>query len=34
MVIRDVQTTDCAPVSSEFGAYGAIKSLWISENVT
>lgn len=33
MVIRDMQTTECLSVSIEFATYGAIKSLWISENV-
>lgn len=34
MVIRKMQTTDYTSVSSEFAAYGAIKSLWINENLT
>lgn len=34
MVIRKMQTTDYTSVNSEFAAYGAIKSLWINENLT
>lgn len=34
MVIRKMQTTDYTSVSSEFAAYGVIKSLWINENLT
>lgn len=34
MVIRKMQTTDYTVVSSEFATYGAIKSLWINEDLT
>lgn len=34
MVIRKMQTTDYSSVNSEFAICGAIKSLWINENLT
>lgn len=34
MVIRKMQTTDYTSISSLFATYGAIKSLWINENLT
>lgn len=34
MIIRKMQSTDYASVSNEFATHGAIKSLWINDNLT
>lgn len=33
-IIRKMQSTDYASVSNKFATYGAIKSLWINDNLT